>query len=221
VQEIIIEESNARGFRFENETRHFDTMISTLPMSVYRRLIPGASPEYLAKLDEVAYFGIVSALLVLDRPLTGFWTLNIADDRVPFTGIIETTAYIDPKYVGGHHLVYLPKYTAPGSDLQKRSNEEIQALWLKELQAMFPAFDRNSIQYFLVFRERYVQPLHILNSTQDIPAIKTPVKNLYLATTAQIYPELASGESVTRHARLAAEYLLEDSGWNEIPLPGD
>ena len=73
---------------------------------------------------------------------------------------------------------------------------------------MFPAFDRSWIRYFLVHRERFVEPLHGLNQTELIPAIETPVKNLFLATTAQIYPALTNGESVTRHARQAVEIVL-------------
>jgi len=49
--------------------------------------------------------------------------------------------------------------------------------------------------------------LHLLNSTHLIPSIETPVRNLYLATTAQIYPALTNGESVSRHARQAAEVV--------------
>lgn len=212
VKEILIDGGKARGLLLDDGPRQFDAVISTLPMSVYRRLIPSADPDYVAQLDKVDYFGIVSAVLVLDRPLTGYWTLNIADDRVPFTGVIETTAYIDPKYVGGHHLVYLPKYTAPRSDLQKIPDDEIQGLWLENLQAMFPDFDRRWIRYFLIYRERFVQPLRRVASTDDTPGVKSPIENLYLATTAQIYPELSSGESVTRHARLAAGIFLEDAG---------
>jgi protoporphyrinogen oxidase len=214
VREIMIAAGQARGLRFENETRPYDAVVSTLQVPVFRRLLPGAHAGYLAQLDKAAYFGIVAAVLVMDRPLTGFWTLNIADDRIPFTGVIETTTYIDPKDVGGHHLVYLPKYTAPGSELQQLTDEEIRALWLTHLQAMFPDFDRESIQYLLVYRERYVEQVHKLNSMQEIPAIRTPIENLYLATTAQIYPGLSSGETVTRHARLAADLMLNDRGRN-------
>jgi hypothetical protein len=43
-----------------------------------------------------------------------------------------------------------------------------------------------------------------------VPEVKTPVEGLYLATTAQIYPALTNGESVTRHARQAAELVYEN-----------
>lgn len=211
VQEIVIEQGRAWGVRLGQEVYPFSAIVATLPLPIFRRLIPGADQNYHDFLNKTDYLGIVCPLLVLDRPLTGFWTLNITDARIPFTGVIETTTYIDPKYVGGHHLVYLPKYTAPGSPWQQMSDEEIQETWLQHMETMFPDFDRNWIRYFLVHRERYVEPLHGLNSTRLIPTIKTPIDNLYLATTAQIYPALTNGESVSRHARQAAQNTLEEA----------
>jgi protoporphyrinogen oxidase len=214
VQEIAIEDGRAVGIRREGSVQPFDAVIATVQAPIFRRLIPGANAEYLDYLGKTTYLGVIAPLLVLDRPLTGYWTLNITDDRIPFTGVIETTTYIDPQYVGGHHLVYLPKYTAPDSPWQRMSDDEIRKVWLQNLEAMFPDFDRESVQYFLLHRERYVEPLHGLNSTHLIPTIKTPVRALYLATTAQIYPALTSGESVTRHARQAAETIR----WDRSPV---
>jgi protoporphyrinogen oxidase len=206
---VAITQGRARGIRLGDEVRPFDAVTVTTQAPIFRRLIPDAGQDYLEYLDKTEYLGIICPVLVLDRPLTGFWTLNITDDSIPFTGIIETTAYIDPQYVGGHHLVYLPKYTTPGSRWQQISDDEIRQIWLDNLQAMFPHFDRNWIRYFLVHRERYVEPLHGLNSTHLIPQIKTPVEGLYLATTAQIYPALTNGESVSRHARQAAQVIYD------------
>ncbi len=209
--EIVIEEGHARGLRRGSEILPYDAILATLQTPIFRRLIPEAPADYLAYLGKTDYLGIIAPLLVLDRPLTGYWTLNITDARIPFTGVIETTCYIDPSYVGGHHLVYLPKYTAPGSTWQTLPDDEIRERWLGHLETMFPQFDRSWIRYFLVHRERFVEPLHGLNETDLIPPVKTPVEGLYLATTAQIYPELTNGESVTRHARGAADVVLAAS----------
>jgi len=208
VQEVLIEQGRARGIRVDGQERAFDAVVVTMQAPLFHRLIPGAGEEYRDFLAKTEYLGIVCPLLVLDRPLTGYWTLNITDESIPFTGVIETTAYIDPEYVGGHHVVYLPKYTAPGSRWQHMSDEEIRTIWLQNLRAMFPDFDPSSIRYFLIHRERYVEPLHLLNSADLIPAIKTPVENLYLATTAQIYPALTNCESISRHARQTAQVIL-------------
>jgi uncharacterized protein with NAD-binding domain and iron-sulfur cluster len=152
--------------------------------------------------------GIICPILVLDRPLTGYWTLNLTDSRIPFTGIIETTSYIDPQYVGGHHLVYLPKYTAPESPLQNMTDEQIINLWLDHLSSMFPNFKHKWIRYLLIQREKYVEPLHLLNSVHLIPPTNTPVKNLYLATNSQIYPALTNGESICQKAQEIAEIII-------------
>jgi protoporphyrinogen oxidase len=208
VQEILIHDGEARGVRLiSGEQVLFDRIVCTLQTPIFKRLIPSADAAYLDFLGKTEYLGIIAPLLVLDRPLSGYWTLNITDDRYPFTGVIETTAYIDPKYVGGHHLVYLPKYTAPGSEWQKKTDEEIKHIWLEYLKAMFPQFDPASVRYFLIHRERYVEPLHRVNETDLIPEVKTPVRNLFLATTAQIYPALTNGQSVTLHARLSSEVI--------------
>jgi protoporphyrinogen oxidase len=210
VSEIMIEKGKAWGLRYGGEAQTYDIAVVTLQVPLYRQLIPDADPSYHEFLSKTAYLGIISTLLVLDRPLSGFWTLNITDDRFPFTGVIETTSYIDPKYVGGHHLVYLPKYTAPDSEWQQMSDDEIREKWLQEIQTMFPHFDQKWIRYIYIHRERYVEPLHQLNGLDLIPAIKTPIENLYLATTAQIYPRLTNAESVSSHAYQGAQTILQD-----------
>ena len=209
VQEIVVEGDRATGLRVQNCAKPYAAVVCTLQAPLLSRLIPGADATYRSRLNSQEYLGVLCPLMVLARPLTGYWTLNITDDSVPFTGVIETTAYIDPAYVGGHHLVYLPKYTQPGSEWQTKTDAEIEAIWLDNLCRMFPDFDRGSVRYFLVQRERYVEPLHCIGEPDAIPAIKTPVENLYLATTAQIYPALTNGESVGRHAGKAALQVMQ------------
>jgi protoporphyrinogen oxidase len=209
VQEIMIEGGRAWGLRNGTTAQTYDSVVCTLPAPIFRRLIPEAQTAYKEFLDQIEYLGVVSTILVMDRPLSGYWTLNITDSGTPFTGVIETTTYIDPQYVGDHHLVYLPKYTSPGSELQKQPNEEIERMWLESLERMFPKFDRSHVRYMLTHRERYVEPIHGLNGLDQIPPITTPVESLYLATTAQIYPELTHAESLARHAQSAAEIVLE------------
>jgi protoporphyrinogen oxidase len=207
VSKIVIDQNKATGIQIDDEVHTFDRLVSTLQPPIFQRMIPDANKEYRDFIGQTEYLGIICPLLVLDRPLTGYWTLNITDDRIPFTGVIETTSYIDPQYVGGHHLVYLPKYTAPDSPLQKLTDEEIRELWLNYLEIMFPQFERHWIRYFLINRARYVEPLHPVNGTHLIPPIHTPIKNLYLATNAQIYPALTNGESICRKAIEISELI--------------
>jgi protoporphyrinogen oxidase len=208
VSKIVVEQNEARGLLIDGETHLFDLLISTIQPPILQFMIPDATSEYRDFLAQTKYLGIICPILVLDRPLTGYWTLNLTDDSIPFTGVIETTSYIDPQFVGGHHLVYLPKYTAADSPLQKMTDEEIKVIWLNQLEAMFPQFERSWLRYFLVQRARYVEPLHPLNGTHLIPPLDAPINNLYLATNAQIYPTLTNGESISRKAREIADLII-------------
>jgi protoporphyrinogen oxidase len=196
-----------KGVQTQAGLQPFDRIIVTMQTPLFMRLAPGMPQDYRDFLGKTDYLGIVCPLLVLDRPLSNYWTLYITDENIPFTGVIETTSYIDPADVGGNHLVYLPKYTVPDSPWFKMNDDEVRETWLRYVQQMFPDFQRASIRHFLVHRERYVEPIHPLNGVQLIPSIETPVKNLYLANAAQIYPELTNGESVTRHARKAVDLI--------------
>lgn len=217
VDEIIVENGSVRGVRIGDETIPYKSVVAALPTPTVRDLLPTAPPEYVAALGSIEYLGIVCPLVVLDRPLTGFWTLNITDEDIPFTGIIETTAYIDPQYVGGNHLVYLPKYTCPGSPWQNKSDEEIRDVWLNNLERVLPHFDRRWIRSFHVLRAQHVEPLHRLNSIPRIPSIKAPIAGFYLVTTAQIYPALTNLESIWCHVRAVAGAILDT---HRLPYSG-
>jgi protoporphyrinogen oxidase len=205
----LIEDARARGIRTARGVWREGPIVSTMQAPVFARLLLRAQPAYRDALAGTPYLGVVCPLLVLDRPFLGYWVLNLADSRVPFTGLIETTSFIDPSYVGGHHLVYLPKYTQPGSPWQTMSDDDITAQAIESLRRINPGFDDRAIRHVLVHRERHVEPLHHLGRAHVPPAVDTPIADLYLATTAQIYPALTNGESVTRHARMVADLVTE------------
>jgi len=208
VRRVCIEERRAVGVETDAGLHPFDAVIAALPVPELAPLLPDAPEEYQNALGRFEYMSIVCPLLALDRPLTGVWTMNITDESIPFTGIIETTAYIDPRDVGGHHLVYLPKYTSASSVWMSMSDDEIAEVWLGNLARMFPEFDRGWIRHMVISRARYAEPIHRLGSAHLIPSLKTPVEGLFFASACQVYPALTNGESVTRHARVAAARCL-------------
>lgn len=207
VEEVVVANGRCTGIRLADGFHAYDSVVVTTQMPVAARLVPGAPAAFRDAMTHFRYLGIVCPLLVLDRPLSDFWVTNVADRSVPVTGVIETTSYIDPQYVGGHHLVYVPKYTAPDSVWMRASDEEIREGWLRTLTQMFPAFRRESVREFRVHREKFVEPLRTVGDPARVPGIETPVANLHLVTTSQIYPALTNGESVTAHARQAATII--------------
>jgi hypothetical protein len=209
VAEIVIRGDRLMGLSVRGRLLPFSHVVTTMQGPISARLMPGAPTSLRDSLTRIQYLGVVCALMVLDRRLSGTWTVNIAEPDIPLTGIIETTSYIDPRHVGGHHLVYLPKYTRPGSSWQALDDGEIRRRWLMAVKKVFPEFSEAWIRQFVVHREKYVEPLRQIGSS-EAPGFRTTVEGLYLATTAQIYPALTNGESVTRQAASTASLLSDD-----------
>jgi protoporphyrinogen oxidase len=208
IKEIVIANNKAVGLKLESGFEAFDAIIVTTPSHIFSRLIPQASEQYRQSLENIPYLGIVCIVLALDRTLTPYYTLNITDTSIPFTGVIETTNLISPEFVNGNHLVYLPKYILPDNPLARMPDGEVKELFLAELKKMFPDFEESWLIDARVMRERFVEPLHNIQATWHTPEVTTPIENLSLANTAQIWPELTNGQSVTTYGRKIARKLL-------------
>ena len=74
------------------------------------------------------------ASLLLRPSLSGYYLTYLIDD-LPFTAVVEMTALVDRGQLGGHTLVYLPKYVAPDDPLFEVSDDEIEARFLAGLRA--------------------------------------------------------------------------------------
>lgn len=211
VDKILIEDGRVEGIIKKDGRRvTHDIIISTLPSPVLASLLPDGFEEFYNLLAQQQYLGVLCPLLILKEKLTPYYVLNITDDSIPFTGVVETTNLIDPKYLKGLHLVYLPKYIEPNSPLATLPDDEIETQWMANFKKMFPDFDESQIQEFIVQRARYVEPIRPINTSEQIPDIQTPIKNLYMGNTVMIYPDLGNGEAVTRFADKMVAQILQD-----------
>jgi protoporphyrinogen oxidase len=193
----------------EDEVR-CDAVVATVPSPVLLRLVPELPEEYRAKLTGLTYEAAAVALLQLDRPLSSIYWLNIADPDVPFTGIIEHTNFVPPTEYGGKHYVYLSKYLEPDHAYFSLPEAELIETYLPYLKRINPEFDRSWIERWWVFRERSAQPIVTLNYSQKLPEHRTPLANLYLANTSQIYPEDRGTNYSVRLGNRIAALVTED-----------
>jgi protoporphyrinogen oxidase len=166
-----------------------NAVVVTTPSPILARLVPDLPEAYRQKLGGLEYEAAMIALLQLSRPLSDIYWLNIADDDLPFTGVIEHTNFISPDAYEGKRFVYLSKYLEPDHPYFAMSDEELIETYIPFLQRINPAFDRSWIERAWVFRERAAQPIIPLNYGERIPDHRTGLPGLYLANTTQIYPE--------------------------------
>lgn len=158
--------------------------------------------EAAEPLRSIGYMAIVCAVLLLDRAVTDFYTINVVDRSYTITGVIETTNVIDPALLGGTHLVYLPKYCAQDSHHLTRDDDDILDDFTGQLARMIPSFDRASIRASRVFRARETEPIHPAADTRRMVPY-APAPGLFVANSTQTWPDLVNCEAMCANVQRA------------------
>ena len=193
----------------------FDQVISTVPSRILASLAPQLDPVYQDKLQQVKYLGIVCVVLLLKRQLSRFYVTNLTDESLPFTGIVEMTNLISLEETCARHLLYLPKYTSPGDPLFDAPDEEVWQLFLSNLKTVFPDLQPGDIEKHFVFRERFVQPIPVLNYSTLAPEMQTSIPRLLVANTTQIVNSTLNNNEMVKIARKAVEHLQPQINFHE------
>ena len=168
-------------------TREFDDVVLTVPCARIAQLCPQLTDAEQQRLRAVRYQGIACATVLLEQPLAGYYITNIADERIPFTAVIEMTALVDRARFGGHELVYLPRYLTQDDLFWDMSDGEIEAKFLSALEAMYPHFSRAQVKAFRVSRVREMLAVTTLDySAKLLPPTRTSVERVFIANSAQI-----------------------------------
>ena len=195
---------------FENDTRQtFDQVLVTIPAPHAARVCPALSHQERARLEAIAYQGVLCASVLLRKPLAGYYVTNITDDWVPFTAVIEMSALVDRAQFGGHTLVYLPKYIAPNDRMFELSDAEIEELFLTALFRMYPQIDRSDVLCTRISRARHVVALPTLNYSQLLPPMKTSIPGVHIVNSSHIVNGTLNVNETILLADQAATSLLD------------
>jgi protoporphyrinogen oxidase len=189
-----------------------DAALATVPSHIFQRLAPPMPEVYREKLEALTYEAAVVAILELDQPLSDIYWLNIADSELPFTGVIEHTNFVSPDHYQGRRFVYLSTYLEPDHRYFTLSEDALLDEYLPYLKRINPAFERIWVRNSWVFRERAAQPIIPMRYSEKIPSLRTPLPNLYLANTTQIYPEDRGTNYSVRLGEDVSRLIIDDLG---------
>ncbi len=164
----------------------FDHVVVTAAGPLAARMCPDLSAPERDRLAAARYQGVVCSSLLLKKPLRGRYLTYIADENIPFTGVIEMTAVVDPKEFGGRSLVYLPTYVPSDDQLFEISDEEIRRRCVTALSKMYATFSEDDISAFRVSRARNVMAVQSLNYSQKVPPMETTIPGLHIVNSSQI-----------------------------------
>jgi protoporphyrinogen oxidase len=186
----------------------FDHVVVTSDTPTAARLCPDLTDVERTRLLGVSYQGIVCASLVLRSPLSGYYLTYLMDD-LPFTAVVEMTALVDPAQLGGHALVFLPKYVGPDDPLFEVPDAEIEARFLAGLQRVHPGVTPADVLGVKVSRVRRVFPIPTLGYSRRVPSMTTSVPGLHLVSSAQIVNGTLNVNETVELAERAAAGLAE------------
>ena len=100
----------------------------------------------------------------------------------------EPLFYVSPENFGGEHIVYIGDYIEPEHEYFQLSKEELLEKFAPSLKKFNPDFELSWINKIWMYRTTYAQPVPLVNHSQNIPSIKTPIDGLYFASMSQVYP---------------------------------
>jgi len=194
-------------------TARFDRVLFTAAPQELDRVAGEHLPDgYRATLQGIEHANALCAVLELDRSLSPYYWLNVADPGSPFGGVIEHTNYIPKENYGGRHVLYISDYVLPDDPKWTMRNEQLWGLYLPALARINPRFEADWILKKTIERAEYAQPIIPAGYSRLLPPLETPVPGLYSACMAQIYPEDRGQNYAVRIGREAAELLTRRHG---------
>ncbi len=189
VSEIFLRKGKNPVIKTKDNIFEGDAALVTLPNPSFLKIAPFLPKEYKDELKSIKYQGSICVVLKLKKALSDYYWINISDPKTPFVGIIEHTNLLSPKHYGNYHLVYLTKYASSNDPIFSKPEEDICRDFIFHLERIFPEFKEEHLEEYWVFKDRFSQPVFVKNYSKMMPDISTPIKNLYLLNTSQIYPQ--------------------------------
>lgn len=200
------------------QSSRYDACLATTSPGLLSKLAPDLPADYLQQLLTLKHMGAVVLTLALERPFMPdeltYW-LSIpshspdkSQNEYPFLALVEHTNYIDAKQYGGDHILYCGDYVTPDHPYMSMSKEALEELFVGALTKINPQFQTNWVRKSWLFREKYAQPVPLLNHSQAIPDIRTPLAGLYFASMSQVYPWDRGTNYAVEIGRRAAKMIL-------------
>jgi protoporphyrinogen oxidase len=174
-----------------NEMDKADKVLVTLAPAVAANMVPALPKEYLEGLLRLKSMGAVVLTISLKHQLSreGYYWYSIPKSAgFPFLALVEHTNYVSPENFGGEHIVYIGDYLEPEHEYFQLTKEDLLEKFAPSLKKFNPEFDLSWINKIWMYRTTYAQPVPLVNHSQNIPPIETPIEGLYFASMSQVYP---------------------------------
>ncbi len=189
----------------------FDRVLVTTSPNLMAKMCPDLPDDYLRGLLSLKSMGAVVMVLSLKQKLSneGYYWFNLPKEAgFPFLALVEHTNFVPAEKYGGDNIIYAGDYLEQGHQYFSLSDEQLLDKFLPAFQKITPAFQRDWVKKIWVNKTNYAQPVPLVNHSQNIPAIQTPIDGLYFASMSQVYPWDRGTNFAVEIGRRAARMML-------------
>ncbi|MHB8464439.1 MAG: methyltransferase domain-containing protein [Acidimicrobiales bacterium] len=185
---------------------------------IYAGTLPGLAPlvvpsERDPRWEAIGSMGAMAVVVELRRRITDTYWVNVVDDDLPLTAYIEHTNFVPASDYGGVHIAYLARYFTADDPLATADVEAEGWRWVDALaDGGLPGFRREDVIAIHPARTLYAAPLVEVGHLGRIPPVRAHLAGLYVATTAQIYPQDRGMSEGIRLGAEAASHAVADAG---------
>jgi protoporphyrinogen oxidase len=165
-----------------------DRIVLAVPLPVTAEIIKDLDPGFSLKLSSIVFYGILCGVFRLKEKVSDAFWLNINDSRIVANGLIEYTNLNPLEEISPHKIVYIPFYVPVDNEWFLMDEASLQYRFLAMLKILKPSLSKNSVVDFRVSKSPYAQAICTIGFKDKVPPVTTPVKNLFLLDSTQIYP---------------------------------
>jgi protoporphyrinogen oxidase len=198
----------------ESGDQVFDRVLATTSPALLARLAPALPQKYLQGLLNLKNMGAVVLVLSLKQPLSeeGYYWFNLPKSAgYPFLALVEHTNLVPPSEFGGERIIYIGDYLDTDHEHFSLTKEQLLEKFLPSLTKFNPKFTPAWINKTWLFKTSYAQPIPLVNHSQNIPEIQTPIPGLFFASMSQVYPWDRGTNFAVQIGRKAARLILDSS----------
>lgn len=191
VRQILTAEDGKLRVITDDEETVFDQALVTISPALLAKMAPQLPAAYLKGLLELKSMGAVVMTISLKHQLSreGYYWYNLPkDEGFPFLALVEHTNFMPADRFGGNHILYCGDYLDPAHEYFSLSKEELLQRFIPSLKRINPDFEPDWINNSWLVKTNYAQPVPLVNHSENIPSIETPLKGLYFASMSQVYP---------------------------------
>jgi protoporphyrinogen oxidase len=196
----------------------FDQCLVTTSPGLMGKLAPDLPDGYLSGLNALKSMGAVVMVLSLKQTLSpeGYYWFNIPKDAgFPFLAVVEHTNFVSKDHFGGEHIIYCGDYLTTDHEHFNLDKDGLLERFLPALQKFNPDFRPEWVNDSWLFKAAYAQPVPLVNHSQNIPDIETPIPGLYFASMSQVYPWDRGTNFAVEIGRRAARKMTKRSTHGE------